>query len=504
MPRALLSVSDKTGIDTFARALQAAGFELLSTGGTYRAIAAAGVPVTSVDDVTHFPEILGGRVKTLHPHIHGGVLAKRDQVQLAELASHEIEPIDLVVVNLYPFEATSQAGAPEEECLEQIDIGGPTLLRAAAKNYPAVVVVCDPSDYQRVGELLTEGVSLDQKRQLARKAFVHTAAYDAAITRWFDEAEALPTSLHLTLERTEILRYGENPHQQGARYRQRGQRGWWDGVKQRSGVALSYLNVFDADAAWRLVFELGDTPAAVIIKHANPCGAAVADTIEAAYARAFEGDPKSAFGGIVALNRPVTENLAEVLLANPKADVLIAPGYEENALERLLSKRKKTRILEAPPPAPIAPELRRIDGGFLYQHPDPVDRDPSAWQVVTERKPSDNAWQDAILAWMLCAYTKSNAIVLVAKGQAVGIGAGQQSRVDAAEIAVNKAAGRAQGGACASDAFFPFRDGLEVAAKAGIDTVIQPGGSIRDQELTDAANELGLAMVMTGTRHFRH
>ena len=507
MPRALLSVSDKTGLEPFARALLELSFELLSTGGTYAALSDAGLDVRRVADETGFPEILDGRVKTLHPKIHGGLLATKTPEHQAQLKAHAITPIDLAVVNLYPFRETVARGAPFAETVENIDIGGPAMLRSAAKNHQNVLVVCDPADYERVLNALKAGDTDLLRRPLARKAFAHTSAYDAAIVTWLDgelgHEKALPETLNLSLEYAQSLRYGENPHQTGARYREIGVKSWWDEAVQHSGAALSYLNLFDAEAAWRLVHEF-DVPAAVIVKHANPCGVALAQGVEAAYKRAFEADPKSAFGGVVALNRPVSETLAAELLANPKADVLIAPEFASGTAEKLAAKRKNMRVLSAPPPYSAGLELRRVDGGFLVQEPDTVRLERSSWQVVTERQPSESEWQDLELAWLVCAYTKSNAIVLVKNAQAVGIGAGQQSRVDASEIAAQKAAGRAVGGACASDAFYPFRDGLEVAARAGVAAVIQPGGSIRDGELTAAADELGLAMVMTGERHFRH
>ncbi len=505
MPRALLSVSDKTGLEPFARALLELGFELLSTGGTHAALKDAGLEVRRVADETGFPEILDGRVKTLHPKIHGGLLATTLPDHQVQLKAHDITPIDLAVINLYPFRETVARGAPFAETVENIDVGGPAMLRSAAKNHENVLVVCDPADYERVlGALQTDEADA-LRLPLARKAFAHTSAYDAAIVTWLDtlEPEPLPKTLHLSLEHAQSLRYGENPHQTGARYRETGAKSWWDEAVQHSGAALSYLNLFDAEAAWRLVHEF-DAPAAVIVKHANPCGVALAEDIETAYEHAFEADPKSAFGGVVALNRPVSETLAAELLANPKADVLIAPEFTPGAAEKLAVKRKNMRVLSAPPPNKAGLELRRVDGGFLVQEPDTVKRERSAWQVVTKRQPTETEWRDLELAWLVCAYTKSNAIVFVKDAQAVGIGAGQQSRVDASEIAAQKAAGRAQGGACASDAFYPFRDGLEVAARAGVAAVVQPGGSIRDGELTQAADELGLAMVMTGERHFRH
>ncbi len=503
MPRALLSVSDKTGLESFARSLLDAGFDLISTGGTFRALQAAGLEVQQVSEVTGSPEILGGRVKTLHPKIHGGILSKRTPEHSEELAEQGIVPIDLVAVNLYPFRETVVQEVARDTALENIDIGGPIMLRAAAKNFPHVLVVSDPADYARVAAALQNGVSDELRLELARKAFAHTAAYDATIVGWFDRGEVLPETLHVALERTQTLRYGENPHQRGARYREIGSAGWWDSATQHSGLALSYLNLFDAEAAWRLVHEFG-APACVIVKHANPCGVAVSETIERAYQDAFACDPKSAFGGVVALNRPVSDELADRILANPKADVLIAPEFTADASERFAAKRKNMRVLSAPPPNPAAAEYRRVDGGFLVQEPDEVKLARTEWRVVTKLEPTEAQWRDLEMAWTVCAYTKSNAIVLVSQGQAVGVGAGQQSRVDAAELAAQKAAGRAQGGASASDAFYPFRDGVEAAAAAGVAAVIQPGGSVRDEEMIDAANELGLAMVMTGVRHFRH
>ena len=505
MPRALLSVSDKTGLETFAETLLNAGYGLISTGGTFRALQAAGLKVQQVSDVTGSPEILGGRVKTLHPKIHGGILSKRSAEHAKALEEEGVVPIDLVAVNLYPFRETVAREVDTDTALENIDIGGPTMLRAAAKNFPHVVVVSDPADYERVADALQSGVSDALRLELARKAFAHTAAYDAAIVGWFDRGEVLPETLHVALKRVETLRYGENPHQRGARYRETGlaQPGWWDRAAQHSGLALSYLNLFDAEAAWRLVHEF-DAPACVIVKHANPCGVAISEAVEDAYQRAFACDPKSAFGGVVALNRPVTDELAELILANPKADVLVAPEFTADALERFAAKRKTMRVLSAPPPNPAATEYRRVDGGFLVQEPDEVKLARAEWRVVTKREPTEAQWRDLEMAWTVCAYTKSNAIVLVHEGQAVGVGAGQQSRVDAALLAAQKAAGRAEGGSSASDAFYPFRDGIEAAAAAGVAAVIQPGGSVRDEEMIDAANELGLAMVLTGVRHFRH
>ena len=503
--RALLSVYDKTGLTALARGLVDLGWELVASGGTAKALTEAGIPTTPVEAVTGAPEMLDGRVKTLHPDIHGAILADRSNpVHCSELAARGIAPIDLVVCNLYPF--LSRPG------IEMIDIGGPTMVRAAAKNHAHVGVVVDPADYEPVlDELRGDGALSDATRgRLARAAFAHTAAYDAAIVGWLDDgggggpAVTLPPTLHLALERVQDLRYGENPHQEGARYRDIGARGWWDGVVQHGGKVLSYLNLFDAEAAWQLVHQLRDAPAAAIMKHANPCGAAVADDIAAAYQRAFECDPMSAFGGIVALNRPVDDDLAAQIVANPVADVMVAPTYTPGALERFAAKRKNMRVLEAPPPGPHVRELRRLDGGYLVQEADHFPAGRDAWRVVTKMAPTEAQWGDLELAWRICAFTSSNAIVLVAGGQAVGVGAGQQNRVEPGEIAVRKAAGRAGGGAAASDAFFPFRDGLDAVAAAGVAAVIQPGGSLRDDEIVAAADEHGLAMVLTGERHFRH
>jgi len=513
MKRALLSVSDKRGVVDLARGLVEAGIEIVSSGGTARALREVGLLVTAVDRVTGHPEILGGRVKTLHPSIHGGLLARDDDEQLRELARYGIEPFDLLVVNLYPFrEAAARSDASEAEVIEQIDIGGPAMLRAGAKTHERVAVVVDPNDY---GDILTSlssgGPDAAARRRLARKAFAHTASYDAAIVRWLDatdpEPEPLPPTLHLALERAEVLRYGENPHQAGARYREIGVHGMWDESIQHKGAKLSFLNLFDAEAAWRLAHRLAhrlDAPAAVIVKHANPCGVAVASTMHDAYRRAFDADPLSAFGGVVALAGVVDVATAAAVMANAKADVLIASGFDDDALELLSSKRKAMRVLEAPAPLPRGLDARSLDGGLLVQTPDWLNLDRTSWQVPTRRKPSEAEWTDLAFAWLVCAAVGSNAIVLAKDRVAVGVGAGQQSRVDAAAIAVRKADGRAHGGACASDAFFPFRDGLDTAAEAGVAAVIQPGGSVRDAELVAAADELGIAMVMTAERHFRH
>ncbi len=501
--RALLSVYDKTGLVDFARGLSRLGWELVSSGGTAAALTSAGVACTPVEEVTGSPEMLGGRVKTLHPAIHGGILADRDRPEhLADLLAQNIAAIGLVVCNLYPFRS--------DPSVEMIDIGGPTMVRAAAKNHAHVGVVVDPVEYPAVlEELAHEGLlGPETRRRLARAAFAHTAAYDAAIVSWFDQeagAGPLPATIDLRLERVaQDLRYGENPHQQGARYRRLGEHSWWDDVVQHAGLPLSYLNLFDAAAAWQLVHELSTQPAVAIIKHANPCGAAVAGDLATAYRLAYECDEKSAFGGIVALNRPVDDATAAEMVSAAQADVVIAPGYTSTTLDALVAKRKNTRLLQAPPPGEEELHVRQISGGFLVQEPYRFAAGRDDWRVVTKVSPTADQWADTELAWKLAGYTKSNAVVLVAGGQAVGIGAGQQSRVDAGEIAARKAAGRATGGACATDAFYPFRDGLDAAVAAGAAVVIQPGGAMRDQELIDAADEQGLAMVFTGERQFRH
>ncbi len=499
--RALLSVWDKTGLVDLARVLHELGVELVSSGGTATALADAGIPVTAVEDVTGAPEMLDRRVKTLHPKIHGGLLADRGkEAHRADLEQHGIQPFDLVVSNLYPF-----LERPE---IETIDIGGPAMTRAAAKNHEWVTIVTSPDQYGPLVEELRANngaVGSEIRREYARDAFARTAAYDAAIVQWFERDVLLPAHLVLALDRTdETLRYGENPHQPGARYRRHGTTSWWDGITQHGGLALSYLNYYDADAAWLLVHDLGDRPVCAIIKHANPCGVSVNDDIATAYARALACDERSAFGGIVALNRPIDTATVELMVAGPQADLVIAPGYEAGTIEALQARRKNTRILDAPVPGAETLDVRQISGGFLVQSPRHFAATRGDWRVVTKVAPTPEQWADLELAWRLCGYVKSNAIVLVKDGQAVGIGAGQQNRVESGEIAAKKSAGRAVGGASASDAFYPFEDGVEAAAAAGVAAVIQPGGSMRDEALIEKADELGLAMVFTGERHFLH
>jgi phosphoribosylaminoimidazolecarboxamide formyltransferase/IMP cyclohydrolase len=502
--RVLMSVYDKTGLEDFARQLVELGHEIVASGGTAAALEAAGVAHRTVESLTEAPEMLGGRVKTLHPRVHGGILADLAKPEhLADLEAQRIEPIGLVVCNLYPFRSNPS--------IELIDVGGPTMVRAAAKNWAHVGSVVDPADYSEVlAELREDGaLSDDLRRRLAASAFAHTAAYDAAIANWFADqtaGDALPQSVNVALEKAQTLRYGENPHQRGARYRVVGERSWWDEVEQHGGMELSYLNLYDADAAWRLAHQLADlgAVAAVVVKHANPCGAAVADDVLTAYDRAFDADPMSAFGGIVALTSAVTEAVAQEMVGNAKADVLIAPSYDPAALELFAAKRKNMRVLSAPPPGADRWHLRQIGGGWLVQDPYVFGTGRSDWRVVTKAQPTEDHWTDMELAWRVCAWVKSNAIVLAAAGMAVGIGGGQQNRVTPAEIATARAAGRAKGGAAASDAFFPFRDGLDACAAAGVASVIQPGGSVRDDEVIAAADEHGLVMVFTGERQFQH
>jgi len=512
--RALLSVWDKTGLLDFARGLSELGVELVASGGTASALAEAGIAHQDVADVTGFPEMLGGRVKTLHPRIHGGILADRSKPEhLEKLREHDIDLIDLVVCNLYPFDSNPS--------IELIDIGGPSMVRAAAKNHEHVGVVTSPTQYEMVlTELRTSGALSDATRHaLTRAAFAHTAAYDAQIVRWLDGGGAIgeapdatnavvPATIHLTLERADVVRYGENPHQIGARYRVAGTTPWWDGVTKHAGSALSYLNLFDADAAWRLVHELAaDAPglkAVAIIKHANASGAALGTTLSDAFSKALAADPQSAFGGIVAVGGVLDPELAELIAAGPQADVIIASSIDERAIEILVARRKATRLLSAPSPEPLGLSVRTFGDTALVQNADELLVPVAEWRCVTERQPTPQQLQDLAVAWRVCARTTSNAIVIARDGVAVGVGAGQQSRVVAAGIATAKAGDLAIGGAASSDAFFPFADGLESLTSAGVTAVVQPGGSVRDQEVIDAANAAGIVMMMTGERHFRH
>ncbi|MEX1281467.1 MAG: bifunctional phosphoribosylaminoimidazolecarboxamide formyltransferase/IMP cyclohydrolase [Acidimicrobiia bacterium] len=497
---ALLSVSDKTGLVPFATRLAAAGVRLISSGGTAAALADAGLEVTEVGELTGAPEMLGGRVKTLHPTVHGGILADLgDERHLADLAARGIDPVELVVVNLYPFvETVANPDVTDAEAIEQIDIGGPTMVRAAAKNHAWVGVVTSPSRYEAVATAVEAGGLDDElRRDLAREAFFHTAAYDAAIVRWLEGEDAARRVL--ALERHDELRYGENPHQPAAIYREVGRAGWWASARQLQGKAMSFNNHLDAEAAWRLVHDF-DEPAAAIIKHANPCGLAVADSIAHAFSAAWDCDPLSAFGGIVALNRPLDAGTAGRIAEAGFVEVVVAP---EVADVGALAAKRNLRVLEAPAPDPDDPDLRRVDGGFVVQTRDRVETDGD-WQVVSARQPTEAEWADLRFAWVVCAHTKSNAIVIAKDRAAVGVGAGDQSRVGASERAVARAGERAVGGVAASDAFFPFRDGIDALAEVGVTAVIEPGGSVRDEEVIAAADEAGIALVFTGRRHFRH
>ncbi|HVS00779.1 MAG TPA: bifunctional phosphoribosylaminoimidazolecarboxamide formyltransferase/IMP cyclohydrolase [Thermoanaerobaculia bacterium] len=518
--RALVSVFDKQGLEDLARGLARLGFEIVSTGGTLKSLEEQGLPVVAVSQVTGFPEILDGRVKTLHPRIHGGILANRSvPAHTAQLQEHGITPIDLVVVNLYPFRQTAATpGASFADVIEMIDIGGPAMVRAAAKNLGGVMVVVDPGDYAEVLAALEQGggsVSDDLRRRLAAKAFRHTAGYDAAIAEWLDRQNAplpqeaqgtFPPRLTVELEREMELRYGENPHQGSAVYGSIGGGGVLGGFQQLQGKELSWNNLLDADAA-RKMAALFDEPAVVIVKHNNPCGIGRGSDLTEAYRRALATDPVSAFGSIIAVNRPADGALTEAL-ADLFVEVLLAPGIDEEARARFGAK-KNLRLLECPLYRPSSDEieLRPIAGGFLAQPPDAFPDDPAAWTCPTRRQPTAEERRALDLAWRVVRYVKSNAIVLANGDQTVGIGAGQMSRVDSCHLAVRKAGlvGLPTAGtAAASDAFFPFRDGLDVLAEAGVTAVVQPGGSKRDDEIIAAADEHGIAMLLTGTRHFRH
>ncbi len=509
--RALLSVSDKTGIVELARFLHERNIRLISTGGTARILAEAGLPVIEAEDLTGFGEFLDGRVKTLHPAIHAGLLARRDRADhLAELERHGIEPIDLAVINLYPFEETRARGAAFEECVERIDIGGPAMIRAAAKNHAFVTVVVDPCDYPLLRrEIETHGGTRSGfRRRLAASAFARTAAYDAAISEWLREqlGETLPERLVVAGERLLTPRYGENPHQQAALYRGPERRPGAASARQLQGKPLSYNNILDADAAFELVAEF-DRPALVIVKHNNPCGVAEGADMLDNWRRALACDPVSAYGGIVALNRPLDREVAEEI-ARLFLEVVIAPEITGEA-QALLAGRKSLRVLETgglPTTASPVPLLRSVAGGWLAQTRDAGSLDPERLETVTRRHPTEAERRDLMFAWKVAKHVRSNAIVLARAGATVGIGAGQMSRIDAVEIAVRKAERERGARPCvvASDAFFPFPDGLLAAIRAGATAAIQPGGSVRDEEVIRAADEAGIAMLFTGVRHFRH
>jgi phosphoribosylaminoimidazolecarboxamide formyltransferase/IMP cyclohydrolase len=508
--RALVSVYDKTGLIELGQGLAAAGVEIVSTGSTAARLREAGLDVTAVDELTGFPECLDGRVKTLHPHVHAGILADlRLTDHLAQLEQLKIEPFELVVVNLYPFTQTVASGAAPDECVEQIDIGGPTMVRAAAKNHPSVAVVVDPASYADVLSALAEGgTTLEQRQALAMQAFRHTASYDIAVASWmggqFGAAEeAFPAWVGASWERADVLRYGENPHQAAALYRGAGS-GGLAAARQLHGPALSYNNYLDTDAARRAAYDFDD-PCVAIIKHANPCGIAVGADIAEAHRKAHACDPLSAYGGVIAANRTVTLALAEQM-AGVLTEVICAPDFEPAALE-LFAGKQKLRVLQAADAAVGGVEWRPISGGMLMQQRDAVDApgdDPAAWTLQTGDPADEALLADLAFAWRAVRAVKSNAILLASGGATVGVGMGQVNRVDAAKLAVERAGDRARGSVAASDAFFPFADGLQVLLDAGVRAVAQPGGSVRDEEVVAAAAAAGVTLYFTATRHFAH
>ena len=517
--QALISVSDKTGVLDLARALASFGVNILSTGGTAKLLAENGIAVTEVADYTGFPEMLDGRVKTLHPKIHGGILARRDFPEHVQaLAAHDIPCIDMVVVNLYPFVQTvARESCSLEDAIENIDIGGPAMLRSSAKNHKDVVVLCDPNDYQHVIDAMraTGDVDYETRFTLAKKVFAHTAQYDGSITNYFtslgqDKQHATrssyPATLNLHFEKVQEMRYGENPHQSAAFYRDlQVPAGALANYRQLQGKELSYNNIADADAAWECVKSFDETTC-VILKHANPCGVAVGANVLEAYSKAFQTDPTSAFGGIIAFNRELDAHAAEAM-AKQFVEVLIAPSFSEGAL-KIFAAKQNVRLLEIPLGSGMnLHDVKRVGGGLLVQAPDAKNVLLAELRVVSKKQPTPQQLQDLMFAWRVAKFVKSNAIVFCANGMTMGVGAGQMSRIDSARIAAIKAqnAGLSLvGTAVASDAFFPFRDGLDVVVEAGATCIVQPGGSMRDQEVIDAADEHGVVMLLTGTRHFRH
>ena len=512
--KALLSAYNRDGLAEFARALREAGFELVSTGGTGAALSEAGLPVTSVSDLTGFPEILDGRVKTLHPSVHGGILARRDVPDhAAQLAEHRIDTIDLVAVNLYPFvETVTGPGATLDDALEKIDIGGPTMIRAAAKNFPAVIVVVDPDDYGWLGERLAgaggsaplDSVTAEERQSLARKAFQHVALYDSAISQYLSDGDLLSaTELPFGYSKLQDLRYGENPHQKGSVYVDPLSTGGIVRGEQLHGIEMSFTNILDADAAWRAVSEFSE-PGATVVKHTNPCGLAVHDDQPTAYRRAFEGDSVSAFGGIVGFNRTLTAATAEAM-RGILFDIIVAPDFEDEALE-VLKKRKRTRVIKVSPGESVLGSLdvRKVSGGALVQTSDDIDEDPYSWKVVTDRKPTDTHLEELAFAIKVMKHIRSNSIVLAKDNTVVGMGAGQPNRVTSVHLALRVAGDKAGGSVMASDAYFPFPDGVELAGEGGVVAVAQPGGSVGDEKVIEAADRLEMAMVFTGVRHFKH
>jgi phosphoribosylaminoimidazolecarboxamide formyltransferase / IMP cyclohydrolase len=506
--RAIISVSDKTGLLDFARGLIECGFDLIATSSTGKALSEAGIEVQSVADVTGFPEMLDGRVRTLHPAIHAGILARRDIPEhMRQLAESKYEPIDLVVSSLYPFAATLASGADADTIVENIDIGGPTIIRAAAKNRDSVAVVISPAQYEGVLTELREhqSISVATKHRLAGEAFAHVAAYDTQVAAWLRSegaSESMPAELTVGGARLHELRYGENPHQRGALYAVPGRPGGMAHATQLQGAALSFTNWLDVDAARALVAEF-EEPAACVIKHTNPCGFAVGETTVDAYRRAYECDPRAAYGGIVGVNRPIDLATAKELTST-FLEAVVCPAVDDDAAEHLAGKQRM-RVLVVDRPSGAEPlDVRSIDGGMLVQTRDRVITDRATMTVSSERQPNEAEWRDLLIAWRLCRHVKSNAVVIVKAGMAVGVGAGQMSRVESSELAVARAGDRCLGAASASDAFFPMPDGLETLGKAGVRSVIHPGGSKNDPTVTAAANGLGMAIVLAGERHFRH
>ncbi|MFG1814608.1 bifunctional phosphoribosylaminoimidazolecarboxamide formyltransferase/IMP cyclohydrolase [Kribbella sp. NPDC049174] len=510
--RALISVYDKTGLEELAKALSAAGVQLVSTGSTAARIAAAGVPVTKVEELTGFPECLDGRVKTLHPMVHAGLLADvRKPEHVEQLAEMRVEPFDLLVSNLYPFTETVASGASVDECIEQIDIGGPSMVRGAAKNHANVAVVVSPSRYGEVLAALAEGgFSAEQRQRLAVDAFVHTASYDVAVASWMgsvltdtSEGSGFPAWVGATWDKSAVLRYGENPHQPAALYVNG--RGGLAAAEQLHGKEMSYNNYVDADAARRTAYDFTE-PAVAIIKHANPCGIAVGKDIAEAHRRAHECDPVSAYGGVIATNAPVSVDMAKQV-AEIFTEVLVAPAFDDGAVE-ILQGKKNIRLLVAPAlSAAEKVEMRAVSGGLLLQHTDRFQAegdDPSAWKLAAGAPATPEVLADLAFAWKACRAVKSNAILLASGGASVGVGMGQVNRVDSCRLAVSRAGERAVGSVAASDAFFPFPDGLEVLIEGGVKAVVQPGGSIRDEAAIEAAEKAGITMYFTGTRHFFH
>ena len=511
--RALVSVYDKSGLVELATGLHESGVEIVSTGSTAAKIADAGVPVTRVEDLTGFPETLDGRVKTLHPRVHAGILADtRKPEQLEQIAELGVAAFELVVVNLYPFTATVASGASPDECVEQIDIGGPSMVRAAAKNHPSVAVVVDPERYSDVlAAVKGGGFTLAERTALAAQAFQHTAAYDVAVASWMSNVlvtdpgdGVFPSWLGATWNRAAVLRYGENPHQAAALYRNDAGAPGLAQAEQLHGKEMSYNNYTDADAAWRAAFD-HSAPAVAIIKHANPCGIALGADIAEAHRRAHACDPVSAFGGVIAANREVSVEMAEQV-ADIFTEVIVAPGYADGAVA-VLQRKKNVRVLRAAVPAHAGAELRPISGGVLLQQRDAIDADgddPANWILATGEPADDATLADLVFAWRACRAVKSNAILIAHDAASVGVGMGQVNRVDAAHLAVLRAGDRVRGAVAASDAFFPFPDGLQTLTQAGVRAVVEPGGSVRDNEVIEAAREAGVTLYLTGARHFAH